>query len=365
MFEHDNADMPIVLKTYEDNDVDSMNVRRQLIQLRQHMQDGHYDASTTGAVSAFLHAVSYKLWGWGDFVRQLPDGSTVAREAVALQMTGAPGYKAKSLNGWYVETKEKHNGKATYKKTDMWKGTQHWIRYNLNKNWVVSTTQDVKDNNMKSLCVTTVHGDINPLNKQWKVYDADGDKEFKAYPDFKCEKITAADLLWELHDCDVVINALPASEIQHLINACLQLRMRHLHSHSQRNIIHHLENIGLCLQKMFTSRTADTLPETGQCCICMDLPASEIMLPCMHLCACRFCSLRINECPVCREPITTCNRRVYANRTRPSPQPVFDATVNMHLNILLLRLEQLQFDEFLTTASNASNFRDTVAIQIL
>ena len=70
---------------------------------------------------------------------------------------------------------------------------------------------------------------------------------------------------------------------------------------------------------------------------------------------------------MCREPITTCNRRVYANRPRPSPQPVFDATVNMHtdcrmigndLNILLLRLEQLQFDEFPTTASN---FTDTVA----
>jgi hypothetical protein len=60
---------------------------------------------------------------------------------------------------------------------------------------------------MKALCITTVHGNINPVNKRWKVYDADGDKKFKVYDDFKCESITAADLLWELYDRDVVINA--------------------------------------------------------------------------------------------------------------------------------------------------------------
>jgi hypothetical protein len=88
MFDKGNVDMPSVLKTYEDNDVDSMHLRRQLIQLSEHMQDGHYDGTTTAVVSAFLHTVAYKLWGWGDFVRQLPDGSTVLRDANALQMTG-------------------------------------------------------------------------------------------------------------------------------------------------------------------------------------------------------------------------------------------------------------------------------------
>lgn len=339
MFRNDFVDVVSVLQIYKDNDVFSIDLRRQLMHLYENIERGEYEETTRALLSPFLVEAAYKLWGWGDFVRQLPDGSTQRRDAVALQMTGAPASRADRLNGWYVETKEKHNGKATYKKTCMWKGSQHWIRYNSNKQWVVSTTRDVKENNMKALCMTTVHGDINPFKKQWKVYDADGEKLWKEYPDFKCEVLKAADLLWALDDCDVVINALPASEIQNLTSKCLEIR-------TEPKIIRHLEKVGHTLQRMLTAWNASTPAEPGQCTICMDRKTTEILLPCRHVCFCSICSKGKTECPFCKQAIdASCNLRVYATRTSHSPQKIFDVTAPMDqdasMNSLLLQLRDL------------------------
>ena len=53
--------------------------------------------------------------------------------------------------------------------------------------------------------------------------------------------------------------------------------------------------------------------DEGLCCICWDLPADSIIMPCMHMCLCQTCSthdMPNNICPKCRAPITTI-RRVY------------------------------------------------------
>ena len=50
----------------------------------------------------------------------------------------------------------------------------------------------------------------------------------------------------------------------------------------------------------------------GECVVCLSGPASHIMHPCCHLCACGECGPRFEskECPVCREAVASC-RRVY------------------------------------------------------
>jgi hypothetical protein len=256
MFRNDFADVLDVLQTYKGNDVYSIDLRRQLMHLHQDIELGIYEEATTALLSPFLLAAAYKVWGWGDF-DELPDadGSTARRDAYALHMTGAPGSQADRLNGFYVETKEKQNGQSIFKKTSMCKGTQFWLRSNAQKRWVVSITQDVKLNNELGMCRTTKAGKA-PVQKQWKVYNTDNEEKWKDYPEFKCDKITAADLLWELPDCDVVINALPAGEIQHLISKCEELRTVHLVSTTEENILTHLEQVEQTLQRMLTTRNA-------------------------------------------------------------------------------------------------------------
>ena len=360
MIRDGDPDLLSVRKIYEDNDVYSMHLRRQLIKLHEYINGGKYHPQTTTTVSAFLHTVAYKLWGWGDFVKQSPDAPPKPREAYVVEVTGAPGGKAISLNGMYVETKEEHNELRIFKKTSMYKGDQLWLRANSQHRWIVSLTADVKENNGKGLCSTLTAG-IAPIKKQWKVYDAEADKLWKEYPAMQCQESKAAQLLWTLDDCDVVVNALPAIEIEALTRECraLYIKVSELYwpmdtEHPDHapilNIIEHLEGVGHALQKTLTARQTDT-PVPGECSICMDRQASEILLSCNHVCVCSVCLRDIQKspfplCPLCRSPIeASCNYRVYATRTSHSTERVFYGTVRMRkdarMKSLLLQLRDL------------------------
>lgn len=40
-----------------------------------------------------------------------------------------------------------------------------------------------------------------------------------------------------------------------------------------------------------------------QCTVCLDGPATELLLPCNHLSLCASCAARVPDCPVCRSPV--------------------------------------------------------------
>ncbi len=42
---------------------------------------------------------------------------------------------------------------------------------------------------------------------------------------------------------------------------------------------------------------------TGECIVCMDTPASTILMPCGHLAVCETCSAALDKCPSCRAEI--------------------------------------------------------------
>jgi hypothetical protein len=49
-------------------------------------------------------------------------------------------------------------------------------------------------------------------------------------------------------------------------------------------------------------------PEEAQCVVCMDAPNDHIVLPCLHICACKACAQHLLKrwpprCPVCRGAI--------------------------------------------------------------
>ena len=364
--QNEDVDLISVRKIYEHNDVYSMHLRRQLIKLHEYIEGGQYHDTTTQMVSTFLHTVAYKMWGWGDdFVDEsavVPPGRGTSgylapqlRKAYILEVTGAPGSKADNLNGTYVETREKHNEQLLFKKTSMHKGVQYWLRADAKKKWIVSQTADVEANTDIGLCCTTTTGK-DPLKKQWTVYDAEKgqDRLWRDYPAMKCEQIKPPQLLWALDDCDVVINQLPASEIQVLIRDCRELYMttsEHFwwlesqdpdHT-SLLNILTHLEGVALSLDKTLAARQAYTADEPGECSVCMDRHASEVLLNCKHLCVCSVCVKVIQDCPLCRAPIeASCNHRVYETRTSHSTERVFDGTARMRqqakMHSLLLQL---------------------------
>jgi hypothetical protein len=341
---NNNADVLSVIKTYKDNDVYSIDLRRQLMHLHEDIKRGQYQETTSRVLSPFLLEAAYKLWGWGDFVTQSSSVPPVPRDVYVLQMTGAPGSQADTLNGMYVETKETQNSRRIFKKTSMVIGNHLWLRSTQGK-WFVSKTQDLKDNTTIGLACTVTR-EKTPMDVLWKVWNADGDKKSKDYPDFKCKQISFADLLWALDDCDVVINALPVSEIQNLISKCFELRMVHLDSTSEPNIIRHLEEVGHTLQRMLTARNAEIPAEPGECGQCMERRATEIFLPCHHVVVCSSCSKGKTECPFCRESIdASCNFGVYMTRTSHAPKQIWDVTKPMdqdaNMTSLLLQLRDL------------------------
>jgi hypothetical protein len=344
MFCQDFADVLDVLQTYKGNDVYSIDLRRQLMHLHEDIEHGKYEEATTALLSPFVLKAAYKLWGWGDFVDGNADGTTARRDAYALQMTGAPGFHADRLNGFYVETKEKQNGKSIFKKTSMLLGNQLWLRSNTQNKWIVSITKDMKENTNLGMCRTTKAG-IAPVQKLWRVFNADNEEQWKEYPDLQCDKITAADLLWELPNCDVVINALPADEIQHLISKCGEI-CTVLASTTEENILRHLGQVEQTLQRMLTAQNAGTPIEPGECGQCMERRATEIFLPCHHVVVCSICSKKNTSCPTCRKPIdASCNLRVYMTRNSHAPKKIWDVTKPMDqdasMNSLLLQLRDL------------------------
>jgi hypothetical protein len=239
----------------------------------------------------------------------------------------------------------------------MYKGVQYWLYADVKQKWIVSPTADVMANTDSGLCCTLTNGKA-PLEKQWTVYDAEKgqDKLWREYPAMKCEQIKPPQLLWALDDCDVVVNAVPAIEIETLTRDCRELYMaiselfwpmdtEHPDHTPLLNIIEHLEGVGHALQKTLTARQTDT-PVPGECSICMDHQASEILLPCKHVCVCSVCLKAIQECPLCRSPIeASCNYRVHATRTSHSTERVFYGTVRMRkdarMKSLLLQLRDL------------------------
>ena len=45
--------------------------------------------------------------------------------------------------------------------------------------------------------------------------------------------------------------------------------------------------------------------EDIRCCVaCQDAPRGVLLRPCSHMCLCNDCADGLNECPICREPIT-------------------------------------------------------------
>jgi hypothetical protein len=44
--------------------------------------------------------------------------------------------------------------------------------------------------------------------------------------------------------------------------------------------------------------------EALQCRVCMMAERDTLLMPCAHLVLCGSCQLRLNSCPVCRQPIT-------------------------------------------------------------
>ena len=42
----------------------------------------------------------------------------------------------------------------------------------------------------------------------------------------------------------------------------------------------------------------------GQCTICLDALCVDAIVPCGHVCICPSCLKHVNQCPVCRTPMT-------------------------------------------------------------
>jgi hypothetical protein len=242
---------------------------------------------------------------------------------------------------------------------------QYWLCVNNDRKWVVNTTQDVEQNNKKAVCCTVQKDLISPVVGEWRIFNADDDKKWKTSPALTCARISAAHLLWTLDECDVVFRAITAGEIERCLEDARELYMQTSARHwsigtTQRltdpllDIVTQLEVVEQALQKMLSAEQAlqktltaqtDTVQQPGECSICMDCPASEILLPCLHVCVCRFCSLSLDKCPLCRKPLdASCNRRTYARRRSHCTKPVFDVTAGMSQQALIKSLLQQMRD---------------------
>jgi hypothetical protein len=214
MIDQNSVDLRSVLAGYKDNDVDSMHLRRQLMQLRELIKGDQYQSD----VNAFLYRLAFKLWGW--------DGFDVVRDVGAVQMTGAHGQTANKINGIYVSTGKQHNDKGLFKKTSMEDRRQYWLCVNNDRKWVVQTTENVEHNNNKAVGCTVQKDLISPVVGEWRIFNADDDKKWKTSPALTCAPISAPDLLWTLDECDVVFRAITAGEIERCLQDARELYMQ-------------------------------------------------------------------------------------------------------------------------------------------
>lgn len=48
--------------------------------------------------------------------------------------------------------------------------------------------------------------------------------------------------------------------------------------------------------------------DARSCCICREREKTHAPGPCFHMCMCVGCASKVNECPLCREPIQSLHR---------------------------------------------------------
>lgn len=60
------------------------------------------------------------------------------------------------------------------------------------------------------------------------------------------------------------------------------------------------------LKAMSSTRRVDDdkeIKQLGKCCSCLETNVNVVFFPCGHLCTCQNCSVKLNQCPLCREKI--------------------------------------------------------------
>jgi hypothetical protein len=258
-----------------------------------------------------------------------------------LEVTGAPGQKAEVLNGKYVKTDQLHNGRKLYKKVSMYRGNQLWLRSDVKDKWIISETEAFEKNNNDGLCSgATTNKD--PTRIKWRVYDADKKKTWKTYDEMGCKKVSSDELVWSLDDCDVVINKVPAIDLTAWIQTGNQIYLalgeyrwgmngkdEEVHGKEVSDIMQLLEETLKHLKNLLRVREGEETGSgptvEGDCSICMDRRATEVLLPCKHICVCSVCVKSLKDCPICRADIDGyCNRYIYAMRTSGSAEKTFD-----------------------------------------
>jgi hypothetical protein len=166
----------------------------------------------------------------------------------------------------------------------------------------------------------------------------------------------------------VVINKVPAIDLKDWIPTGNQIYLalgeyrwgvnkmdEEVHGKEVSDILKLLEDILKYMKNLLTVRekeeTTPTPSEEGECSVCMDRRATEVLLPCKHICACSVCVKSLKTCPICRVDIDgSCNRYIYAMRTSGSAEKTFDVAKlsddrQAMLTGLLLKLREISLVE--------------------
>jgi hypothetical protein len=366
------SDMISMRQIYKDNDPYSLDLRIKVKELHELLEKVAFDWKSKREAEEFLQEIADKLWGWGKYEMKT-DGNKhtkIYKKMDVLEVTGAPGLKAEVLNGVYVETDQLHNGRKLYKKVSMYKGIQLWLRSTVDNKWVISKTESVEKNDYARLCEGETKNE-DPTKIKWAVYDADKKKTWKTYDEMRCQKVSSDKLVWDIDDCDVVINKVPAIDLKAWIERNRQFYMSlgelqwekngwdgdddHVHFNQMTDIMQYFEEILKHLRSLLTVRekeeTTPTPTEEGECSVCMDRRATEVLLPCKHICACSVCVKSLKKCPMCRADIDVyCNRYIHAMRTSGSAEKTFDVAKlsedrQAMLTGLLLKLREISLVE--------------------
>ena len=144
--------------------------------------------------------------------------------------------------------------------------------------------------------------------------------------------ISAADLVWTLDDCDVVIKKVASDTLQQWLMSCSELTREELDD----RVLHHLNKMNWLLHKLL-QQPKDTITP-GQCSICLEHTATQVLLPCHHLCVCSICVKDLTKCPICTQAISaSLHYRVYITRTGDAKQIFFDPAIPEDLKLLAHR----------------------------
>ena len=308
-----------ICKIYQDNDVYSMDLRREVVELYKYMHSGAYLSSNFSVeieLGLLLQEMADNLWGW-------------APKTTIVKVTDAPGSKATILNGTYVDTGEKGIQKKLFKKTSMFRGIQPILRINSQKRWIVSEYD--KGDNGFSLSLQKIEKgkDVFMEEIKWEVYDVDKKKDWKTYPDMTATVISGSDLVWTLDDCDVVIKKVAEDMVVSWMHKCSEMYREHLEVADDR-VVQHLDTMNWILHKMIQSHQTEQGDEgdmQGVCIICHENPVTEVLLPCRHVCFCSVCIKHkeyTGQCPICRKSVeVACNAHVYRTRISGSANKLF------------------------------------------